>query len=268
MTFILTELSEFGITMAADSSETITNANGRRDFLEVDKIIYFKKLNIGISTWGDARIESIDINTWLENEINKFIDNISSNSSLKNKYLKEVAEYLARRLNEDSSNMVCGLHVAGYSYVDGKYKPGIFHVHNHDKANISEIKRCIVETHRNGVNPELFIAEPTKPILEDGNTVHVRNGIYEKFALFFPAYSGLQRTFVDTIQLSYPQLRQENLDLVKIEAENIANWVRLMCNTFSEAGLAPFVGKKVRVLVILPNKYRKFTLNEFAEEEW
>lgn len=268
MTFILTELSEFGVIMAADSSETITSPDGRCEFLEVDKIIFFEKLNIGISTWGDAEVNKVNINTWLENEINKFIKDRPTTDSLKNKYLKELAEYLARRLNEDTKDMVCGLHIGGYNYIDGKYKPGIFHVHNHDKANIPEIRRCIVETHRNGVNPDLFIAEPTKPVLEDGNAIHIRNGIYEKFALFFPAYSGLQRTFVDTIQLSYPQLRQENLDLVKIEAENIANWVRLMCNTFSEAGLAPFVGKKVRVLVILPNKHRKFTLNEFVEEEW
>ncbi len=63
-------------------------------------------------------------------------------------------------------------------------------------------------------------------------------------------------------------INNSNLDLVKIEAESIANWVRLMCNTFNEAGLFPYVGKRIRVLAIQEDSYRKFTLNEFIEGDW
>ena len=43
MTFILTEISDFGVIMAADSSETRVQ-NGNESFEEIDKIIYSKCL--------------------------------------------------------------------------------------------------------------------------------------------------------------------------------------------------------------------------------
>ena len=74
---------------------------------------------------------------------------------------------------------------------------------------------------------------------------------------------------IDKEIILLPDLKKdEELDLIKIEAESIANWVRLMCNTFNESGLYPYVGKRVRVLAINEDNHRKFTLNEFSEEDW
>ncbi len=134
MTFILTELSDFGIIMAADSSETRNN-NGEESFEEVDKIIYFPELNIGISTWGDALVAGKDINIWLKEIIKEFKQNKNVND-FKNKLLSDISEHIAEKLNEIFPNgeAVLGLHIAGYTYsVELKeYRPGVFHVHNHD----------------------------------------------------------------------------------------------------------------------------------------
>ena len=270
MTFILTELSDFGIIMAADSSETRTD-NGKESFEEVDKIIYFPELNIGISTWGYALVDNKDINTWLKEIIDEFKQN-KNGDDFKNKFLNEISEQIAKKLNEEFPNgeAVLGLHIAGYTYSTEfkEYRPGIFHVHNHDKNNIREIRRCLTPEHRAG-EPTKFIAEKTKPILKKGEAIHLRNGIYEEFALFFPVLQGLKETFRNTIMLSHENMINTNdLDLIKIEAESIANWVRLMCNTFNDAGLFPYVGKRVRVLAIREDSHRKFTLNEFTEEDW
>jgi len=269
MTFILTELSDFGIIMAADSSEIIIDEKSER-FEENDKIIYFPELNIGISTWGDAVVENKDINAWLKKKIDEF-KGTKNGQDIKNKYLEEVSEFLARKLNKAFPNRdsVLGLHMAGYTYSEKHrgYRPGMFHVHNHDKKNVREIGICNAPEHRKG-DPTKFIAEKTRPILEIGDACHIRNGIYEEFALFFPAFRGLKETFTNTIRLVHKDMLNPNLDFIKIEAESIANWVKLMCNTFSEAGLQPLVGKRVRVLAIQPNICRKFTLNEFIEGDW
>lgn len=270
MTFILTELSDFGIIMAADSSETRMQ-NGEESFEEVDKIIYFPDLNIGISTWGDAIVDNKDIDSWLKEAIGRFKQNKNDNN-LKNKFLSDISKHIAEKLNEIFPNgeAVLGLHITGYTYsVELKeYRPGVFHVHNHDERNIREIRRCLTPEHRNG-EPKKFIAEKTKPILQKGEAIHIRNGIYEEFALFFPALQGLKETFRNTLMLSHEDMVNTNdLDLVKIEAESIANWVRLMCNTFNEAGLFPYVGKRIRVLAIQEDNHRKFTLNEFSEGDW
>jgi hypothetical protein len=268
MTFILTELSDIGIIMAADSSETKEDERGQI-FEEVDKIIYFPQFNIGISTWGYAIVEDMDINSWLKKEVEKFKNSIKEKDIL-NKYLMKLSDYLAFRLNEVlPEGKFVGLHIAGYTFSEEyeEYRPGIFHVHNHNKENIREIRRCMTEEHR--TDPTKIIAERTKPILKKGEAIHIRNGIYEEFALFFPAFQGLKISFIDTIRHFYEDLIDtSNTDILKVEAESIANWVRLMCNTFSEAGIPPYIGKKIRVLAIKNNDYRKFTLDEFKEEEW
>ena len=268
MTFRITELSNFGIIMAADSSESTCDG---QSFEEVDKIIYFTRFNIGISTWGDAVVENKGINDWLKEKIDEF-KGTKTEENIRNKYLEEVSEFLAKKLNEAFPNgdSVLGLHIASYTYSKRheEYRPGVFHVHNHDKRKVREIRICHTPEHREG-DPTKFIAEKTRPILEKDDAIHLRNGIYEEFALFFPALQGLKETFRNTIMLSHENMiNPGNLDLIKIEAESVANWVRLMCNTFTEAGLSPYIGKKIRVLALQVNKLRKFTLDEFSEEEW
>lgn len=270
MTFILTELSDFGIIMAADSSETRVG-NGEESFQEVNKIIYLPEFNIGISTWGNAIIENKDINAWLREKIDEFKET-KNGKSITNKYLEEVSKFLERKLNEafPKGDYVLGLHVAGYTYSErhGECRPGVFHIHNHDIKNVREIRRCLTPEHREA-DPKKFVAEKTRPILEKNDSIHIRNGIYQEFALFFPALQGLKETFRNTIMLAHEDMiNTGDLDLIKIEAESIANWVRLMCNTFNEAGLFPYVGKRVMVLAIQEENHRKFTLNEFSEENW
>ena len=72
MTFVLSEINKDGIIMASDSSETHTNNAGSMKFLEVDKTLYFKSLNIGISTWGHAEVGNQGINEWLNDSMADF----------------------------------------------------------------------------------------------------------------------------------------------------------------------------------------------------
>lgn len=270
MTFILTELSDFGIIMAADSSERSTKKIINHEFNECTKILYFPELNIGISTWGNAKISEININDWLTETIKDFKE--KNKDDLKNKCLERLSNFIAEKLNAVFPNgeKVLGLHIAGYSFsrYDMENRPGIFHVHNHNESDTQEINNCSTPEHKT-VEPKKFLAEKTKPILNRGDALHLRNGLYKEFAQFFPALHGVKQSFVNVIREKYGSRSDlSKLDLLKIQAESVANWVRLMCNTFSEAGILPHVGKNVKVLLIQENNHRKFVLNEFSEEYW
>ena len=54
MSFVLSEINHDNVVMASDSSETREYPDGRVDFADVDKTLYFGQLNIGISTWGES----------------------------------------------------------------------------------------------------------------------------------------------------------------------------------------------------------------------
>jgi hypothetical protein len=91
MTFILTEINHDGIIMAADSAETRT-ISGKEYVVEVDKTLYFPKINIGISTWGEAMIKNQGINEWFQETVNDF----SPNSDIEG-LLPNISTYLAQK---------------------------------------------------------------------------------------------------------------------------------------------------------------------------
>ncbi|NNJ12125.1 hypothetical protein EKD04_017480 [Chloroflexales bacterium ZM16-3] len=130
MTLVLTELSEAGIAMAADSA--ITKIRGGK-IVEVDqrgwlKLLKVPRIRAAISYWGMiGAVTPIQFDIWLQrvidsgnyNDLNSFADHLvaSLNSQCRNKPLPEKHDV--------------GIHVAGYeNWSDGKRRPVFFHVHN------------------------------------------------------------------------------------------------------------------------------------------
>jgi hypothetical protein len=141
MTLILTEVSDVGIVMAADSA--ITLFSGRR-IVEVDqqgwrKLLRVPKINAAISYWGlIGAVTTIQFDIWLQ----RVIDGGNYND------LESFAEILTNALNSACRNHPLpngndtGIHVAGYSqWSDGIRRPVFYHIHNgHGLFNINEIK--------------------------------------------------------------------------------------------------------------------------------
>jgi len=272
MTFILTELNDYAIIMAADSSESYYLQTENPCFKKGTKIEYFSNLNIGISTWGHNQIEQIYINDWLKEKISEF-EQTKEEIDKQNKYLRELSEYLAEKLNSANSGnqLRLGLHVAGYTYSMGygELRPGVFHVHNHNPKNVEEISKCNSPEHRTG-DPTKFIAEKSKPILPKGGLAyHLRNGAYQEFSKYYPYFQKLQNELTYEIHTNYRHsIANNQIDLPKVFAKRIGSWVSLVSNTFSEAGLLPVVGKDIRILVLLRAGCRKFTLPDISAGEW
>jgi hypothetical protein len=100
--------------MASDSSETCDHPDGRQEFCEVDKTLYFPSVNMGISTWGHAQVGDQGINEWLEAAMSEFVKLRNSEQSL-----EKIAAFLANKLdkafgldgNKKNIEIHMGLHI-------------------------------------------------------------------------------------------------------------------------------------------------------------
>jgi len=136
MSLVLTELSEAGVAMAADSAISyIANGQIKRQVMWV-KLLKVPRISAGVSYWGNiGRVTADRFDEWLESKISKgdYRD------------LRTFADWLAAELNIATgqrliqNNEAVGLHIAGITtWSDGKARPTFYHVHNgHLKAEVS-----------------------------------------------------------------------------------------------------------------------------------
>jgi hypothetical protein len=131
MTLLLTECSQAGIVMAADSAITSIDRKGR--IVEVDqqgwmKVLKAPKVCAAVGYWGFiGKIYSRRFDEWLTNAINRIAD----------ADLPSFASALAKALNSACGNQpladgeCVGLHVGGFHpWDDGKRRAFFFHIHN------------------------------------------------------------------------------------------------------------------------------------------
>jgi hypothetical protein len=130
MTLVLTELSNAGITMAADSAITKIYQNR---IIEVDqqgwvKLLRVPRIRAAVSYWGMiGAITSVPFHEWLQRVIRTgHYDDLYS-----------FADYLVEALNRECRNRPLaqgqdvGIHVAGYAdWSDGERRPTFIHIHN------------------------------------------------------------------------------------------------------------------------------------------
>jgi hypothetical protein len=134
MTLIITELSEYGISMAADSAVTIIsrNSSGVENISVrngVRKLQVIPYLSAGISVWGQGQIHTAkgrqSTDTWLEHFINEH-----SGIGTIDDFAIALAERLQRQVGL-TKDMI-GFHVAGYVLKNERPLPVFYHVRNVD----------------------------------------------------------------------------------------------------------------------------------------
>jgi len=219
--------------MASDSSETWTDSSGVQTFQEVDKTLYFPEINIGISTWGEAEVFDKSVNDWLQEAIADFAIIRQSDETL-----AELTTFLASRLDEEfgfdgntrNPDLHMGFHVAGYNSSSASAPPGMCHVF---------------------IEPDMYNFQPQKTLLAlpaHIPSVHLRNGMYEEFAIMWPALSGIDLSFRELIAANYKDEIEPPHDPIALKAEWLGNWVKQMCLVIKLAGLREYIGKTVKVL--------------------
>ena len=132
MTLILTELSQAGIAMVANSAISRWRI-GRivtKDQQQWKKLLRVSHINAGISSWGAVgAITRFRFDDWLAQRIK--IGNYND--------LRSLADYIAEELNNADAvggkplrdELAAGVHVAGHQkWADGISRPTFYHVHN------------------------------------------------------------------------------------------------------------------------------------------
>lgn len=130
MTLVLTELSEVGIAMAADSAMAMLEGDKikKRNQDQWCKLLHVPSITAAISYWGwVGKVTTKQFDLWLKGVIQaeKYHD------------LASFADCLADALNEAchwkplADGYEVGIHVAGYApWPDGERRPVFYHVHN------------------------------------------------------------------------------------------------------------------------------------------
>lgn len=132
MTLIITEISPYGIVMAADTALTFheMTPSGRirtRVLTGARKLQYIPYLDAGISMWGTGRIRTISgdliMDIWLEDLIARY-EGVES--------LEAFAEVMVDELqrNMGRSDQPLGFHLAGFCDKGNRKVPSFYHIRN------------------------------------------------------------------------------------------------------------------------------------------
>lgn len=243
MTLILTELTDFGIAMAADSAVTYTQPTTGLSYVRpkmAQKLQVIPYLNAGFSCWGLGTISNIPTDQWLLNFIN-------SNSSLTT--LHDFANELAAQLNSQvppntSGNPRLGFHLAAFENFNRQATPSFYHIHDGPSTTLEQ--RGIT------INPNQFNANHDMPpdIFQQRSTGWItRNGDYQLYARMFHL---LEAFFQQLHPLGIVIPSSQNLI---DRAEYLIFQIRTVSEIYRLSNLIPGIGGGIHYLTINQNGF-------------
>lgn len=197
LTLIITELSRFGIAMAADTAETVSSVNVRgliedRAFFGLTKLLPIPKLQAGISYWGWAKMPpSSETGVWMDWWLTVFlIENINNYETigdlvkLLEKELRKIVPPLSKPELELMPYGNGGIHLAGFAGEEEKKAPCFWHIHN----GVSQaLPKKELDPHIVNANYDC----PPRKFLQfqkSGASLVTTNGDIEPWARFFRRY--------------------------------------------------------------------------------
>jgi len=225
MTFIMSFLTENGITMASDSKVTYFPDFRVDNNLDYKKTNYYSDLNCGLSIWGKLKIDNDWFWKWFE-------ENKESYFKKKSSKLEQFPNYLANVLNTLNMQVYTGIHLAFYKRFEERMRPVIYHITN---------KRPNYE----------FIAQPDCYPLENNGSFLLINGTYEPFS---DAYSSLKKYILE-VRNKFLEAKQNNPNLLetnrtlksklKKECEYIISTIRQYQAIMEMTGVKRIIGEPI-----------------------
>lgn len=186
MTLVITEVSNFGVAMAADSAVTFSSG---RVLIGVQKLLPIPQIDAGISVWGRGEIAGQDADVWLQNFIANDVNDGMS--------LWDAANLLAESLNNAFGQQInerMGIHVSGFDERRGIRGPSFYHIHN-GHYHIEYRNGQILEIPNEDPPIREFRAHMDRPptIYSDNDEpLTTRNG---DFSIFAPLYDSISPLF-------------------------------------------------------------------------
>lgn len=250
MTLILTELSHFGIAMAADSAVTIRTSrpNGTivyKVLTGVRKLQVIDSLNAGISVWGMGQIDNMDTDLWLQDFINDQRHNYGTLHEFAILLQNELRRLVQPIVTEANPLGSVGFHLAGFVDYTNEPTPTFYHIHNGEsqvlRARGIEVNPAIVNANHD-LPPEIV-----SQLLSSGRAAIMRNGDIQIFAPFIQ-HLGEFFGRLSERGLTIPHSRNlmERAEWLKFEIRTMSEIYR-----FSNLHL-PTIGGKIDTLLLTP----------------
>ena len=253
MTLILTEISNLGIAMAADSAvtEEIATPSGTPEYrvlTGVNKLHVIDKLNAGVSIWGQGEIvvggNKVYTDIWLRDFIQNQRANYNSLSDFATLLQNEMRNYIAP-INATLKPLgTIGFHLAGYVDHNGHPTPTFYHIHNGNSQALS--LRGI------RINPSIVNANHDLPpnlaqqYLAQGQAYLTGNGDFTVYAALFNHIGQFLQSLSQYGGLAIPQSRN-----LKERAEWLHFQIRTMSELYRLSNLhLPTIGGKIDTLLI------------------
>ncbi len=244
MTLVLTELSNFGIAMAADTALTVRCSSAEeRVYYGAKKLLNIPKLNAGISWWGEASVNKIDTDIWLDNFI---IANKKKYNSL-DEFAILLRDELRKYVSAIDVNKypygTRGFHLAGFVEYNGQKQPAFYHIHNgKSTATDKKIDAKIINAN--------FDCPPIKFFLhqQQGKNYITRNGDYEPYAVVFNMLKVLVHEYLPTfdIEVPYPPSLEARTKYLRFQ-------IKMMSELYKISNRIPCIGGEITTLAISSN---------------
>ena len=227
MTFIMSFLTNNGISMASDSKMTNLPSYSVDNNLDFRKTNYFNDYQFGVSIWGKLKFKRTWFWDWFYKTIKFFFKNHSN--------LEQLTKFLADELNNLKLTIKTGIHFTFYKEIDKVKYPVIYHITNdREDLTFQSQEDCVL---LNSKPPFLLI-----------------NGAYEPFS---NAYSTLREyvlevrdKFLDAKQKTPALLetgRTRNSKLLK-ECEYIISTLRQYQAIMEMTGVKRIIGEPINAI--------------------
>jgi hypothetical protein len=253
VTLVLTELSNFGIAMAADTALTVRCLSAdRRDIERVyygaKKLLKILKINAGISWWGDASVNGIDTDTWLGDFIIAKEKEYNSLDEFAILLQDELRKYVSPIDVNKYPRGTRGFHLAGFVENNGQKQPAFYHIHNGEStATDKKIDAKIINAN--------FDCPPIKFLQhqQQKKTYITRNGDYEPYAVVSNMLKALVHEYLPAfkIQVPYPPSLEARTKYLRFQ-------IKMMSELYKISDRIPCIGGEITTLAISSNGIEKY----------
>jgi hypothetical protein len=248
MTLVLTELSNFGIAMAADTALTVSCSSGTRVYYGTRKLLKIPKLNAGISWWGEATVNKIETDSWLYNFINDNEKKYNSLAEFAILLQDELRRYVLPIDVNKYPGGTRGFHLAGFVEYKKQKQPAFYHIHNGEStATDKKIKPQIINAN--------FDCPPIKflQLQRQKKTYMTRNGDYEPYAVVSNMLKALVHEYFPkfNIQVPYPPSLEARTKYLRFQ-------IKMMSELYKISDRIPCIGGEITTLAISSNGIEKY----------
>lgn len=243
MTLVLTEISQYGMVMGADSAVTqkILLPNGRmesRVLTGVHKLLPVPYLQAGISCWGYGQIGNCETDIWLSD----FIRRQQGQSQTLQGFATQLQDELNRVIPPTQSGQAeAGFHLAGFVCMDGGQAPDFWHIHNGPSQFFLNI-----DPHVFNANHDLAAAiERGKYDPNNRDRIYItRNGDYKFYAKWWENFEEVLTRFLRSQDIHVPkQSLQGRVEYVRFQ-------IRSIREIYAMSTLLPSIGGQIITLAI------------------